>query len=169
MPARDDTSFTTPMGDGPAGPGPRDQQPEPQIEWGRMCLQQQHQGVQTQRQVTRPPADTMPEQPDPATREETVSQPDEPADGPSGTVDEADHDVALHNDITEGPLAGDQPQAIDNPVGDPRPVYDQYEVNSPQNMHQDRIDRERRQQAEAHNAGQDNFGGRPQTAQDEEE
>lgn len=34
-----------------------------------------------------------------------------------------------------GPLAGDQPQAIDNPAGAARPSYDQYELNHPQNMH----------------------------------
>ena len=35
-----------------------------------------------------------------------------------------------------GPLAGKQPQAIDNPAGAAEPQYDQYEVNQPQNMHQ---------------------------------
>ena len=35
----------------------------------------------------------------------------------------------------EGPLAGNQPQAIDNPTGAAKLQHDQYEVNQPENMH----------------------------------
>jgi hypothetical protein len=46
------------------------------------------------------------------------------------------------------PVAGNQPEAIDNPAGAARPVYDQYELKSPQNMHHDAADdAARRQQA----------------------
>jgi len=48
-----------------------------------------------------------------------------------------------------GPLAGNQKQAIDNPAGSATPEDDQYEVNQPQNMHQQDADHERRVREQA--------------------
>lgn len=59
-----------------------------------------------------------------------------------------------------GPLAGNQPQAIDNPVGTARPKYDQYELSQPQTMHRQDPEHERkvRQQAEMQDDGDRGFG-----------
>lgn len=75
----------------------------------------------------------------------------------------------LNNTIEDGPLQGNQPQGIDIKTGDPRPDYDQYETNQPQNMHHEREedDAERRRQA----ASQDGARGRfiDETEQDEDD
>lgn len=60
----------------------------------------------------------------------------------------------------EGPLAGNQPQAIDNRSGASAPHYDQYELNQPQNMHQQSPQHEARvrQQAGMQADAQRGFG-----------
>ena len=71
------------------------------------------------------------------------------------SVDPGNPDVQETQAQPQGPLAGNQPQAIDNPVGTAEPQYDQYEVNQPQNMHQlsgEEADRVRRQAAQQENA-----------------
>ncbi len=57
-----------------------------------------------------------------------------------------------------GALAGNQPQAIDNPPGDARPHYDQYELNHPQNMHRQSADHAAKVREQA---GQQADGGSP--------
>ena len=59
-----------------------------------------------------------------------------------------------------GAAAGNQPQAIDNRSGASAPQYDQYEVNQPQNMHQQNPDQEEkvRQQARVQDDGDRGFG-----------
>ena len=49
----------------------------------------------------------------------------------------------------DGPLAGNQPQATDNPIGTAEPVYDQYELNHPQNMHRQAADHQRKAREQA--------------------
>jgi hypothetical protein len=48
-----------------------------------------------------------------------------------------------------GPLAGNQPQAIDNPTGAATLKHDQYEVNQPQNMHKQGAELESRAREQA--------------------
>ncbi|KLE34136.1 hypothetical protein [Aurantiacibacter luteus] len=85
----------------------RDQQPAPLGYVGEVMEQRQQRGVQTQGQ----------------------SQ-DQSSQGPEQRGE----------DLTPGPepvQAGEGPLADDRDAGSPRPVYDQYEVNTPQTMHQD--------------------------------
>ena len=109
-------------------PVPRDQQPDPTVRQGEQVQQPQQKGVQMQSQSQ--------------SQSQSGTAPKQSASESTGKGD------GLNSDIESGPLAGDQPQAIDNPVGDARPNYDQYELNSPETMHQD-ADEEARRRAQA--------------------
>lgn len=101
---------------------PPDQQAPQSVQRGEVTPQLQQEGMQSQSQSQSAP--------------QSVSK------------DDAKESRGLNNQNEDGPLAGDQPQGIDNIPGDARPVYDQYEINSPQNMHHDqREEATRRAQA----------------------
>lgn len=124
--------------DDPREAGPREQQRILRPQRGKMIDQVQQQGRQFQSQGKSVPQTAGGPSSHPSTEEQARS---EASPG------------RLNEDIEDGPLAGDQPQAIDNRPGDPRPTYDQYETNSPQNMHQERQanEAELKRQAEAQN------------------
>lgn len=108
-------------------PPPRQQQPVTPFREATWLQQHQHKGKQFQTQGSSP---------------KTGKQPD---------GRDLQHPRSGH------PVAGNQPEATDNPAGAPRPVYDQYEVKSPQNMHHDEADdaarREQAMQVDDHKKG----------------
>ena len=69
----------------------------------------------------------------------------------------------------DGPAAGNQPQAIDNPVAAPSLDHDQYEVNQPQNMHQQDPAEERRKREQAEQQERKGSNGFGYGAEDGEE
>ncbi|RPF71624.1 hypothetical protein [Aurantiacibacter spongiae] len=118
---------------------PRDQQKHPPVRKGDMMDQAKQQSAQSQSQGS-----------------QSQSQSQGQSQGPSSAAQDGEPrpqaSAGLNNDIETGPLAGNQPQAKDNHVGAAKPTYDQYEVNSPTNMHQDAADEDRRRaQAAAQN------------------
>ena len=109
----------------PAGPPPRQQQPTG-VQRLVPMTQRQHEGQQMQSQGKKQER----------TREEQA---------------ELEAEAKELNADPGGPLSGNQPQAGNLPGGEARPVWDQYEVNSPSAMQQPQqvgADRQR-EQAEA--------------------
>lgn len=121
---------------------PRMQQPDVMATSGQKIDGVQQKGIQMRGQSQK--------------QSQTQSQKQDSAPASQGSAPQADARRAdtpqsgeMNNDIEEGPLAGDQPQGIDNTPGSARPEYDQYELNSPQNMHHDRArDEAQKRQAE---------------------
>ena len=115
----------------------RQQQPYHRMPQGIMMEQRQHLGVQAQGQGSN-----------------TGSQSQRQSGGYASQ--KADKTPDLQDPSSGHPIAGDQPEATDNPVGDARPVYDQYEVKSPQNMHHDAAeDAKKRAQASGQDGAED--------------
>ena len=156
----------------------KDRQPPAPARKG-IAMQQPQQKVaqsQSQSQTSSEGKDTT-DEPAPGSREAGVAQAAREAN-----IDEGDPghpanrrvpgygepDSELNADIEDGPLAGDQPQAIDNVPGGARPEYDQYEVNSPENMHQDRKrdDRQREQAGRQNDSSLSKGLGMPRAEQE---
>ena len=95
----------------------RDQQKNPRVTKGDQMRQQQQQGVQTQSQGSQ-------------------SQPQGAQSQTEKEQAELENEARDLNASPDGPMAGNQPQAGNTEGGEARPVYDQYEVNSPSAMQQ---------------------------------
>ncbi|GGD59923.1 hypothetical protein GRI62_00485 [Erythrobacter arachoides] len=97
---------------------PRAQQPGPVLVFGEIMQQNQQRGVQTQKQSQGQSDD----------KSGSESRETNPAQGSEG---ERARSPSTEGPSTEGPVADDAD------AGSARPVYDQYEVNTPQTMQQD--------------------------------
>ena len=117
----------------------RAQQPLPSFDCGTMMIQPQQRGVQMQQQGTQKQEGQEQEgekqaPPSPAYDAQDPSAP-APGSREAGVAQSAK--AQLVEEATSPEEAADLDSALDDPAGDPRPVYDQYAVNSPHNMHGD--------------------------------